>query len=325
MLFKYAQMRGVKKMNSIHFKNKQYCRVAELMKSSHIFNGDTGGGIFKGKAYPFILKNCQNNLYTPVKDDVLDYFKDNHIAWWNGRLTNHTLSSQIACLNHFFPIRDNKEAVLAVIKRILPDIVDIMKIPTDKYMPAYIQFEAVSDTDHLNELTSTRGSNCTSVDALIYGVHKDGRKILFPIEWKYVELYNSDNKARGDKGVTRKKRYTELINTSAQLRSENHDIYYFEPFYQLMRQTLWAEQMVAHRKTETIQADDYLHIHVIPPENNELLHKLYTCSGKGMEETWRGMIKDQGKYMIVSPESLLSPIEPVQFRSLQDYLKIRYW
>ena len=200
-----------------------------------------------------------------------------------------------------------------------------MPIESDKQPTALIQFEAISDKNHLNENYSTRGSNCTSIDALIHCVHKDGRKILFPIEWKYVEAYGNENKASGVKGATRKARYTDLINQSAQLKHTSHDIYYFEPFYQLMRQTLWAEQMIANYKTERIKADDYIHIHVIPAENSQLLKKLYPCSGTDMEETWRSCLNDQSKYVIISPKELLAPVRGRDYCNMIDYLKKRYW
>jgi hypothetical protein len=312
-------------VRSLNFKNRQYHRAENLIKDSNIFNGDKGDGVFKGKPYPFILQDGNNNLFAESRNAINDYFHKNRIAWWNGKLTNHTLSSQVACLNHLFPIREDKKAVLSLAKNIYPEIADVLLITTDRHMPAYIQFEAVSDFDHLNEMNSTRGSNCTSVDALIYGVHKDGRKIIFPIEWKYVEAYSNENKASGDKGETRKARYTDLINQSAQLKALYHDMYYFEPFYQLMRQTLWAEQMIEHKNIETIKADDYIHIHVIPDENNELLNKTYPCSGKGMEETWRASLNDQNKYVIIPPKELLAPVIDEQYCTLLKYLENRYW
>jgi hypothetical protein len=312
-------------MSKLSFKRKQYLHVESLIKKSNVFFGDIGYGEFRGKQYPFILQDANSNLFIQSRDSIQNYFKENGIAWWNGKLTNHPLSSQIACLNHLFPIREDKNAVLAIIKKICPDIEDVLLISTDKHSPAYIQFEAVSDNDHLNEVYSTRGSNCTSVDALIYGTHKDGRKILFPIEWKYVEAYNNENKANGDKGTTRKLRYTDLINKSAQLRNNFHDVYYFEPFYQLMRQTLWAEQMIANNNIETIKADDFIHIHVIPGENSELLNKTYPCSGKGMEETWRSCIMDQSKYIVMPPKELLTPVDAHKYSTLLEYLNNRYW
>jgi len=311
-------------MTSISFKKSQYSRVQGLIANTSIFNGDKGGGIFKRKPYQFILNDNLNNLYNPNTNDILDYFQKNRIAWWNGRLTNHTLSSQVACLNHLFPIRKDKAAVLAVIQHVCPEIIDVLPITTDNYDRAFIQFETVSDSDHLNELTSTRGSNCTSIDALIYGVHKDGRTILFPIEWKYVEVYGNDDKSKGDKGLTRLGRYTNLINTSKQLQSTNQGVYYFEPFYQLMRQTLWAEQMIANRSTEIIKADDYIHLHIIPSENNDLLLKTYPASGQNMENTWRSCVRDQSKYRIITPANLLAPLSN-QYGPLIKYLDTRYW
>lgn len=259
------------------------------------------------------------------REFICNYFDMNKIAWWGGKLTNHTLSSQVSCLNHLSPIREDKDTALSLIKKICPDIIDVQLITNDKYMPAYIQFEAVSDVDYLNEKYSTRGSNCTSIDALIYGLHQDGRKILFPIEWKYVEAYGNEDKASGDKGAVRKARYTNLIHQSTQLKVDFNDIYYYEPFYQLMRQTLWAEQMIENKNIETIKADDYIHIHVIPTENRELLNKTYPCSGKRMEETWRDCLNHQSKYIIISPEDLLTPVIDEKYSDLLKYLKKKYW
>lgn len=310
----------------MNYKNQQYDRVEGLIKKNEIFNGDKGWGEFKGKKYKFILQDNFNNLYAECKNSICDYFDKNKISWWGGTLTNHTLSSQVACLNHLFPIRNDKDAVLSIVKKVFPNVVDVMMIKSDKHMEAYIQFEAVSDADNLNENCSTRGSNCTSVDALVYGLHKDGRKILFPIEWKYVEAYGNKNKA-DDKsgGITRKKRYTNILNNSAQLKYDSHDIYYYEPFYQLMRQTIWAEQMIAHKDTETTKADSYLHIHVIPGENKQLLNKKYPISGKGMEDTWRDCLKDQSKYIIVQPKDFLKPVNDKKYAEWLNYLEKRYW
>lgn len=307
------------------FKKEQYLRAENLIKEGSIFNGDRGNGFFKGKPYSFILEDADNNLFAPIIEQTKKYFTKNKIAWWGGKLANHTLSSQVACLNHLFPIRKDKKAILSIAKQFEPNLIEVLPISTDNYEPAFVQFEAVSNNDYLNELSSTRGSNCTSVDALIYGLLNDGRKIIFPIEWKYAESYSNDDKAVGEKGITRRSRYTELINDSEQLKSENHAVYYFEPFYQLMRQTLWAEQMIIHSKSEIISADKYLHIHVIPAGNNELLTKIYKCSKKPMEDTWRSCINDQTKYLVVTPKQLLSKVQGHEYTKFLEYLDKRYW
>ena len=282
--------------------------------------------MFMGREREFVLADCDLNIYPPILKDAKEYFNKNHIAWWHGDSpTGHTLSSQIACINHLFPIRHDKVEVLKIARNIDPLFVDVLVIASDGFLPAYIQFESVSDTDHLNEQNSTRGSNCTSVDALIYALHEDGRRFILPIEWKYTEEYDNQNKAEGTSGETRRARYTSLINSSAQLNHDNHEIYYYEPFYQLMRQTLWAEQLIRYKATESIMADDFIHIHIIPPENSDLLERKYSCYGLGMERTWRTQLMDQSKYRIMAPQELLAPVDQHKYGALLDYLKERYW
>ena len=305
------------------YKQAQAARVRGLIQAGAIFNGDPGGGLFNQTPYPFVLQDAGNNLFAPSRQAVRDYMRENKIAWWHGDLTGHTLSSQVACLNHLFPVREDRQAVLALVRQVCPAITDVLRIESDPYRPAFIQFEATSDADHLNEIVTTRGQHCTSLDALILGVHRDGRRILFPIEWKYVEVYGNDNKADGARGATRRARYTSLIDRSAQLNSTCPGTCYFEPFYQLMRQTLWAEEQIAHRDKETVQADDFIHVHVIPSSNRQLLYKRYP-GGQGMEMTWRGCLRDQGKYVVIDPGALIAPLSGGPHDALFRYLDARY-
>lgn len=317
----------------MNYKNKQYERQKSLIEQGVIFNGVKGGGRFMGKQCSFVLEKVDVNLYAPIQAKVLKYFEENGIDWWRGnRPSGHTLSSQIACLNHLAPIMNNATAVLAIINGIRDEFTEVLPINCDK-TPVYIAFEVVSRKDHLNEKHSSRGLNCTSVDALIMAKHKSGKIYLIPIEWKYTESYPTFDKSidgkMNSKGVKRQRRYNQLIDDSTQLVSlEQYEgsIYYQEPFYQLMRQTLWAEQIIAHRDTEFLQADNYWHIHVIPTDNEALLNRKYKVSGKSMEDTWRSMLKDQSKYTIVDPSTLLAPLTlETDYYSLVEYLKSRYW
>ena len=319
------------------YKDSQYARQEDLINNSGVFNGDKGNGYFMGKPRPFVLRDGVNNLYEPIRNGVLQYFKENKISWWGGdKPSGHTLSSQIACLNHLFAIMHDHDAVLAMLNGIRDEFEEVLPVSCDAN-PKYIGFEVVSTDDHLNEKTSTRGSNCTSVDAFIYAKHKGGGKWLIPIEWKYTEHYANLDKSREDrygeekgsngKGQERVRRYSALTDASTQLKSLGSyygSVYYQEPFYQLMRQTLWAENIIKHQNTETLKADDYMHIHVIPSANKDLLEKKYSVSSMSMEETWRSMLHDQSKYIIVSPENLLAPVAE-KYSELVSYLKKRYW
>lgn len=123
-------------------------------------------------------------------------------------------------------------------------------------------------------------------------------------------------------------RYGDLLNKSKYLvKYDNyaHTPYFFEPFYQLMRQTIWAEQMIEHKDSEWIKADRFLHIHVIPSDNASLLHKKYSCTEKEMEESWKShLLLDC--YQTITPEKLLSPLKGNDdYSELINYLQIRYW
>ncbi len=308
--------------------SERHRHVALIEKS--FFGQDRGNGFFKGERYGFVLCDGLNNLYEPIRRDALRYFEDNGVSWWGGKKpTGHVLSSQIACLNHLMLIRKEPEAVLALINGVRNQFKAVLPIASDSDT-SYIAFEAVSDTDYLNEDGPTRGSNCTSVDALIVAMDGNNEKWLIPIEWKYTESYPdypSCDKSAGSKGIIRMSRYNYLIDASAQLRSLQDykgSIYYYEPFYQLMRQTLWAEQMIANKAKERVKADHFLHIHVIPSANNDLLHWKYRAYGKGMEDTWRSMIVDQSRYVIIDPEDFLSPVKSA-YPDLWRYLSERYY
>lgn len=317
----------------MNYKNQQYARQEVLIEEGKVFNSVAGGGRFGDKPRPFVLQEPEANLYAPIREKVKAYFTDNHIHWWRGNgPSGHTLSSQIACLNHLIPIMHDPQAVLALVNGIRNEFTEVLPISCDKH-PAYISIEVVSSSDHLNERCSTRGAKCTSVDALIMAKHQSGKTIMIPIEWKYTESYPTfDKSAEGDmsqKGLERQRRYNQLIDDSVQLVSLDvyeGSVYYQEPFYQLMRQTLWAEQVIRHKDTECIKADDYWHIHIVPKANKALLSCKYKVSGKSMEETWRSMLNDQSKYSIVDPEDLFLPLYTRKdYIALIEYLKARYW
>ena len=324
------------------YKESQYKRQESVLKSHpELFSNDPGHGIFKGSPRRFAVENGNNNLYAPILQDALVYFEENEIAWWGGsKPTTHMLSSQIACLNHLFAIKDDANTVLSLVNNLRPGISfkKVIAIELDKH-PGYIAFEAISKGDWLNEGKPSRGANCTSVDALVIAEKESGERWLIPIEWKYTEVYHAtDDKSQEDRpkapkgsngrGLKRLGNYSDLITQSEYLKSlpsYAHSVYFFEPFYQLMRQTLWAEQMIKHRDDEWVKADHFLHVHVIPSDNKDLLDMAYLKTGKGMEESWRSQLT-KDIYQIITPEKLLSPLKDNnKYSNLINYLTIRYW
>ena len=327
-------------------------------------------GIFRksitNNGFKYILDDSERdrNLYNwqdqASVQRVKDYFKENKIKWWNCcldapegqkpdglNITRHLLSSQVACINHLFFIKHDKEAVLAVINGIsgMPvKFKDIMNIPCDKGTDNYIAFEVVASKDYLHEKDLKRGEFCTSVDAFVYALDENNERWLIPIEWKYTETYERDDKSiESDpnkkpcnelRGKTRLSRYCNtkgdnLIGNSKQLRSlpkYESSIYFQEPFYQLMRQTLWAECICNNKEEKLLPAEHFVHIHVCPKENRELLDKWYAevTNMQSMEEAWREMLTDQSFYHLVDPKDLLQPIAK-KYPELYNYLQSRYW
>ena len=279
----------------------------------------------------YLLNNGDENLHESIREDVKNYFSDNNIDWWifdnsKTKPTRHMVSSQIQCLNYLFALRKDKDSVRKLAQVFDPDIDDVFPTIADKDS-GYIAFEFVYENAKLLNETDTgakRGSYCTSLDAFIIA-KRNKLKVLIPIEWKYSENYfDCKNKAlETGKGRTRQNRYNHLIDNSKQLKSTHElvsSVYYYEPFYEFMRQTLLVEQMILSGI-----ADDFLHIVVIPFENKDLLDKNYEFSKDGLKTTWSNCLSDKTKFRIIDPHEIIQTIENRSaYSKLADYLKLRY-
>ncbi|MBO7495628.1 MAG: hypothetical protein J6T98_03665 [Salinivirgaceae bacterium] len=321
------------------YKEKQCEKQQRLIETTNLFDGAEANMEFRGEEREFVLKDGKFNIYKPIREKVIKYFEDNGIQWWGGKKpSGHVLSSQIACINHLFPIRADHDLLL----RILNDATgknfsELLPIPEwlDKKekIPHYVAFEAISKVDHLNEGNLSRGSNCTSVDALMIAKNNEG-VWLIPIEWKYTELYANDDKSNEDRegepegtnsvGLERLRRYQDLIQNSTQLdkkyKGYQGTIYFQEPYYQLMRQTLWAELSMKDYK-----ADKFLHLHIVPEANKQLLTHKFRRFKEGnfsndMVTNWRSLLKDKDLYLCKDPKTIFDSI-----KDWYDYLNNRYW
>lgn len=334
------------------FETKFKAYQADLIEKEKVFEGAEGGGVFKyrGKlnTYEHILEKGKEdkNLFPDIREKVNTYFNGNETSFWRGKtVPSNTLSSQVSCLNHLFSIRENEKAVKDVMQNFVGDRITIEsmeKVRSKREVEdcQYIAFEMVSDEDRLNEGTLTRGSSCTSIDALAIAKATDGKRYLLVIEWKLTEN-DSGNKAPEEgtstnekeikRGKERTSRYTSLINKNKSI-DRNQESYldssiFHLPFYQLMRQTLWASLNM-----EDFKADDYFHIHVVP-SYNPMRTKKYARVEKieGVEEAWKKHLTDCGKekYIMVDPKQVVEALgdseEKDTFSSLIDYLKKRYY
>ena len=133
-----------------------------------------------------------------------------------------------------------------------------------------VEFEWIGVPRSLEDGT-TRGSHNTSVDAFLTVETVSGRKRAYLLEWKYVETYLSGRpafKGDGSQGETRRRRYIDLYNApyssfDPATAPEMEDFFY-EPFYQLMRQRLLADRMAEQRE---LGVDEAKVVVVVPEEN----------------------------------------------------------
>lgn len=294
-------------------------RKAVLMREE-VFR-DPGDGVFFKKKRDFVLQEASLNLWAGIREDAIDYFEQNNILWWMGENTNeptgHLLSSQVACVNHLYAIRQRKDIASAILKNVNREIQEATMVDD-----GYVEFEVIGRNNYLNERSHSRGANSTSVDAAMVGKKTDGTKVLVLIEWKYTEEYRTESKYIPARSII----YDPLIHADESPFSvANSEILYYEPFYQLMRQTLLGWKMVQHNE---YSCDEFIHLHIIPEDNDELKKRMTSpgLSGQDISDAWKSALKQPQRYRIVSPEDFLQPGRNCSdTRSLMSYLEERYW
>lgn len=311
-------------------KYKEAQREHQVEIRDALFN-DPGQGIYRKKQRPFVLQNSTLNLWEGIRGNAIEYFSDNKISWWDsGKIpTGHLLSSQISCVNHLFILRDREDLATAVLQAADSTIVKALKLDS-----GYVEFEKLGKERLGLEKQHKRGANCTSIDAMMLGLREDNSKVIVLIEWKYTEEYiSTSSKANGDSGKIRLEAYRDLLqNKNCPILHQPLEDLYYEPFYQLMRQTLLAWQMVERKEYGAI---DYLHLDIIPRENKELRNIVTSpgLNGKTMHEAWANVLKPEAKkkYQMLSNEEFLKPIfesktiDAFETRALKKYLNIRYF
>ncbi len=192
----------------MNYREKERKRAIDIRES--LFK-DPGNGAFFGKDREFVLSNPTFNLWEGIRVDAKQYFNRNKIPWWMGNNdspTGHLLSSQVACINHLYYLRQRKDLATSIITEIDSGITEAVIVDD-----GYVEFEFIGCKQYLKEKSWTRGVNCTSVDAVMIGKNHIGKKIFFLIEWKYTENFSSENKYIPERAEV----YDDLIEDSGSL------------------------------------------------------------------------------------------------------------
>jgi hypothetical protein len=201
---------------------------------------------FLSAPYRFIPEQKTFNLAPGIRDVASRYFQARNITWHTH--ANHALSSQVCCLNFLMPLAEQPDQLSRLIGMALsieaPEMLRVEDGPDGR--PWFVGFEwNGGGPDYLNEASTDgvlkRGSNSTSADAVVYFRHA-GKVETLLIEWKYTEKYGGPISGTGN--ATRSERYKNLaFSPSGPIRAdlglELADFFY-EPFYQLIRQQMLA-------------------------------------------------------------------------------------
>ena len=228
--------------------------------------------------YMLALGLEDENLYPPLRgtEGARRFFGERGIKWWRhcgfddpsaDGPTRNMASSQIACVNFFLPLAGSgDDGLLAVLTAIDDDVTGIVRIenPTAG-TSSTVEFEWIGLGHALEgEAHTTRGKFATSIDAVVVAETRVGRR-AYLLEWKYTESYGENDKGRGQKGRTRRRWYGERYAASPAFRDGIPlDAWLHEPFYQIMRQRLLADRMVAKEEMGVSEAKVVL----IVPDGN---------------------------------------------------------
>lgn len=156
---------------------------------------------------------------------------------------------------------------------------------------------------------------------------KNGAICLLVIEWKYTECYEyGTSLAISKHGTQRIEIYRAFLeHADSPIRLGTHERLFFDPFYQLMRQTLLAWQMVEHRE---FGATEWLHLHVVPAANKELLGMVTSPELAAFEDmacAWRSVLKRPECYSLVTPETMVPDVAAErEFGDWREWLRKRY-
>lgn len=242
-------------------------------QSQHFAAAHAGAAGYRDSPYRLDPARFALNLTPAIRDSGEAYFRHHRITWHQH--ANHGLSSQVCCLNFLMPLATRPDLLARVIGNALgiaPPQMEV--IETDAAgLPWYVGFEWIGRANHLGEWpangTATRGANATSADAVVRFCH-EGRVETLLIEWKYTESYGAPIPLSGNS--TRIARYADkAFAPNGPIRADlglSVEAFFWEPFYQLLRQQMLAWRMERARE-DGAERVRVLHI---SPAGNTALH-----------------------------------------------------
>lgn len=332
-----------------NYKEEAQERQSRFRSTSRTISAE-GRKLSDGKGehdYFVALGHQEETLYPGIRgeDGALDFFRDRSITWWKGKTwpdgdsdvpTRNMVSSQVACVNFLLPLVSVEGALTAVLRAIDDDVQDVIEIVDGKGNQSPVEFEWTG-IDKSLEGGTHRGQYETSVDSFVVAETDRGRR-AYLMEWKYTESGGSGRyMGKGREGEVRWPRYSPLYSTIfSSFGTENGAVpmseLLYEPFYQLMRNRLLGDRMVAGREHGVLDAK----VVVVAPEENSAYRARITSPPlaerfpdlKTVDDVMRATLKNpDAAFKMVSPTTLREAVESECGDAVSDwaeYMRERY-
>jgi hypothetical protein len=253
------------------------------------------------------------NLHTAFREDVVRHFTSRGIKWWRGPRdegpqgpTGYLSSSQISCVNHLEPARLDHDTALRIGQAVEPSLQSMVDIPGE----GFVAYEWIGAEPYLNEPgRRQRGANVTSIDAVLVGARHDGTRVLVVLEWKYLERYGARSTAVSRRGTDRIAIYApDLRATNSPITARTESDIFYEPFDQLMRQTLLAWHMT---EAKELGASEWRHALVAPAANTDLRNTITSpaLAGHTIQEAWVSVLRDPARFVVLTAAELLREVD----------------
>jgi hypothetical protein len=303
-----------------------------------------------GEAYPFCLADghSDENLHESVREEALRYFKNRDIPWHDGfpdaegdeaaLPSSHLCCSQCACVNALAPMMRDGELLARALRLFLPELKEPLSFDADKplhqSLKPFLAFEWIGTKAYFDEKNRMRGANATSADFAFRFRRYDARVQLVLGEWKYTERYTQPLPSPEDINETRRETYHKPFERwrARQPSLPVYEVFFADPFYQLMRLTLLAQEMEDSRRTGAgeMGADVVTVLHVSPKANTDFATSFtsptFSSLGPTVTSAW-GRLCSDGRFLALSSESLLTAIEqaaPERMKGWKEWLLLRY-
>jgi len=318
------------------------------MESAAVRHKETDLGVrtcgkWQGAEYRHILppELWDLNLWEPIRDSATAHFREEGISWHNQR--HNLLSSQVQCVNVFFPLRDAQELLGPVLVNYLPRLARVGRM----------HFECIGNKNYLNE-PGTRGRMRTSADVALEWYDAHNSKNLLLLEYKFTETAFggcSGAKSPGNKDKSRCRRASEVAGAPDRMcyLVDPHRRPYWEialasdgplrpdllaresycPFrYDL--QQLMRNQFLAHQiESDPGSGFDSATFGVVYHEDNEQLLRMgHPFGGERNPFTaWRGLLRKPGRFIALTIQELLASVDsrlPSDLARWREFLHARY-